>query len=70
MTFAELLADACERLNVSQSELARRYGCDPSMVNQLLTGKTATKLGMHEHTFKDFAHALGLDVRVELVRKR
>lgn len=64
-SFGELVARACERMDVSHSELARRLGVAQSRVPEILRSANLT-----EALFHRCAAALGLEADVRLVRRR
>jgi len=64
-TFGQLIAEACERLGVSHSELARRLGVSQSRVPEILRSDSIT-----EALFQRCVAALGLEADVRLVKRR
>jgi len=64
-SFGELVAEACERMGVSHSELARRLGVSQSRVPEILRSPSLT-----EALLERCAVALGLEIDVRLVKRR
>lgn len=62
MDVAALLRDACQRAQVSPSELAVRAGCSSSAVSQLLRGRSSPTT----RTLDKLLAGVGLQVRVSL----
>lgn len=63
--FGRTIADACERLGVSHSELARRLGISQSRVPEIVRSESIT-----EALLERCAKALGLEIEVRLVRRQ
>ena len=59
------LIDARERMQISQSELARRMNVKPNVVNRLESAQHSPLLD----TVIEYAGALGLDVNLKLTKR-
>lgn len=59
------LIDARERMQISQSELARRMNVKPNVVNRLESAQHSPLLD----TVIEYADALGLDVKLSLTKR-
>lgn len=59
------LIDARERMQISQSELARRMNVKPNVVNRLESAQHSPLLD----TVIEYADALGLDVKLRLTKR-
>lgn len=60
MTAVEMVKQKLEQKGISQAELARQIGCDPSYVNRYLKGRFCISDGR----VRSFCHALGLNIRI------
>lgn len=63
-TFGQILSEACDRQGVTHYRLAQLLKVQQSRVPQIMRAKNLT-----ERTFKRCAGALGLELRVRLVKK-
>ena len=59
------LIDARERMQISQSELARRMNVKPNVVNRIESAQHSPLLD----TVIEYADALGLDVKLRLMKR-
>lgn len=65
MRFGRIIAQACKSQGVSHSELARRLKVSQPRVQEIIKSPSIT-----EALFRRCARALGLEVRVELKRRK
>lgn len=65
MTFAQLIEDGCKRTKTSHAELARRLGVSKPRIPAMLRTDN-----MSEDLFKRCCEALGLNLRIQLIKPR